>query len=146
MYSSCPTTTDHIHVGVPYVTPSSRNGEICRSSDSTILRNSSFDHELIAYSPCLSAAECTAFSFQSAKTTEAPDSAKALAVARPNPDAAPVTSATLFSKDMFITSASLFERVVSRFLVDVRRVLKNVRFVHLLRPVLRFDFLKRNGK
>jgi hypothetical protein len=29
--------------GVPYVNPSSRNGEICRSSDPVILHNSSFD-------------------------------------------------------------------------------------------------------
>src|SRR5207245_10766866 len=50
------------------------------------------------------AADCTAFSFQSANTTEAPDSANALAVARPNPDAAPVTSTTLFSKDRFINA------------------------------------------
>jgi len=42
------------------------------------------------------------FLFQSANTTEAPDSANALAVARPNPDAAPVTSATLFSKDILM--------------------------------------------
>lgn len=48
------------------------------------------------------AADCASFSFQSANTTEAPASAKALAVARPNPDAAPVTSATLFSKDKFM--------------------------------------------
>jgi hypothetical protein len=53
-----------------------------------------------------SAAERAASSFQSANTTEAPDSAKAFAVARPSPDPAPVTSATLFSKDMFITSSS----------------------------------------
>src|SRR5258708_21587009 len=58
------------------------------------------------------AADCAASSFQSANTTEAPDSAKALAVARPNPDPAPVTSATLFSKDMFTTSSSLFERCI----------------------------------
>src|SRR5436190_18233928 len=38
------TATDQIHVGVPYVTPSSRNGEMCRSSASAILRSSSFDH------------------------------------------------------------------------------------------------------
>ena len=49
------------------------------------------------------AAERTAASLQSANTTEAPDSAKALAVARPSPDPAPVTSATLFSYDRFIT-------------------------------------------
>jgi hypothetical protein len=36
-------------------------------------------------------------SFQSANTTEAPDPTKTLAVARPSPDPAPVTSATLFS-------------------------------------------------
>jgi hypothetical protein len=35
------------------------------------------------------AADCASFSFQSANTTEAPDSANALAVARPSPDAAP---------------------------------------------------------
>src|ERR1700739_2149668 len=45
-----------------------------------------------------------ACSSASANATEAPDSAKAFAVARPNPDPAPVTRATLFSKDMFITS------------------------------------------
>src|SRR6266478_4150191 len=50
------------------------------------------------------AADCASFSFQSANTTEAPDSANALAVARPNPDAAPVTSTTLFSKDRFINA------------------------------------------
>src|SRR5260370_32393955 len=57
------------------------------------------------------AAERTACSFQSANTTEAPDSAKAFAVARPSPDPAPVTSATLFSKDMFIMSSSFDLRV-----------------------------------
>src|SRR5437764_4788356 len=42
---SAPSTmTDQIHVGVPYVVPSSRNGEMCRSSASAILRSSSFDH------------------------------------------------------------------------------------------------------
>src|SRR5437870_4589528 len=49
-----------------------------------------------------SAAERTAFSSMSASTTAAPASAKALAVARPMPEPAPVTSATLFSKDKFI--------------------------------------------
>jgi hypothetical protein len=44
----------------------------------------------------------TSFSFQSASATAAPDSANALAVARPSPDAAPVTSATLFSNEMFM--------------------------------------------
>src|SRR5262245_16924009 len=39
--------TDQIHVGVPYVTPSSRNGEICKSSASAILRSSSLDHAVI---------------------------------------------------------------------------------------------------
>src|SRR5215471_109345 len=38
------TATDQIHVGVPNVTPSSRNGEMCKSSASAILRSSSFDH------------------------------------------------------------------------------------------------------
>jgi hypothetical protein len=37
-------------------------------------------------------------------TTDAPSSAKAFAVARPMPEPAPVTSATLFSKDKFIKS------------------------------------------
>ena len=41
-------------------------------------------------------------SFQSANTTDAPDSAKALAVARPNPDAAPVTSATCPSNEIIM--------------------------------------------
>src|SRR5882672_8389492 len=58
-----------------------------------------------------SVAARTGFSFQSASTTEAPDSAKAFAVARPSPDAAPVTSATLFSKVMFIVSSLLDLRV-----------------------------------
>src|ERR1035437_7781640 len=48
------------------------------------------------------AAEIADFSFQSANTTEAPDSAKAFAVAKPSPEPAPVTSATVFSKEMFI--------------------------------------------
>src|SRR5436190_22229657 len=67
-----------------------------------------------ALCPCAdssSAAERAASSFESANTTEAPDSAKAFAVARPSPDPAPVTSATLFSKDMFITSSSFNLRV-----------------------------------
>jgi hypothetical protein len=58
-------------------------------------------------------AERTASSFQSANTTGAPDSAKAFAVARPSPDPAPVTSATLFSYDMFITKT--FSRTFSPF-------------------------------
>src|SRR6266436_5171683 len=41
--------TDHIHVGVPYVTPSSRNGAVCRSSASEIFRNSSFAHSAICW-------------------------------------------------------------------------------------------------
>src|SRR6266404_7654894 len=44
------TATDQIHVGVPYVTPSSRNGEMCKSSVSAILRSSSLDHAVIARS------------------------------------------------------------------------------------------------
>jgi uncharacterized protein (TIGR02646 family) len=48
------------------------------------------------------AAACTSFSFQSASTTEAPASANAFAVASPNPEAAPVTRATLFSNDIFM--------------------------------------------
>src|ERR1700726_4344391 len=55
-----------------------------------------------------SAAAHAAFLFQSANTTEAPDSAKAFAIARPSPDPAPVTSATLFSYDMFITKDLLW--------------------------------------
>src|SRR5260370_21931945 len=49
-----------------------------------------------------SAAERTAFSLPAANATAAPASAKALAVVRPMPEPAPVTSATLFSKDEFI--------------------------------------------
>src|SRR5205823_5218531 len=90
------------------------------------------------------ATDCTSFSFQSANTTDAPDSANALAVARPKPDAAPVTSATLFSKDMFITCSSHFDRVVSRFLVELVPLGFDIRAVHLLLPLLRFDFLKPN--
>src|SRR5436190_527559 len=51
-----------------------------------------------------SAAERTALSCTSASATEAPASAKALAVARPMPEAAPVTSATLFSNKEFMKS------------------------------------------
>src|SRR6267154_598310 len=72
-----------------------------------------------------SAAARTAFSFESANATEAPDSAKAFAVARPSPDPAPVTSATLFSKDMFITSSS-FDRRVELYLAGAF-------FEHILR-------------
>jgi hypothetical protein len=50
------------------------------------------------------AATFTSFSLQSASTTDAPASANAFAVARPKPDAAPVTRATLFSNAMFIFS------------------------------------------
>jgi hypothetical protein len=49
-----------------------------------------------------SAAERADFSFQSANTTAAPDSANAFAVANPSPEPAPVTNATSFSNDMFI--------------------------------------------
>jgi hypothetical protein len=51
------------------------------------------------------AAACTASSFQSASATDAPDSAKAFAVARPSPDAAPVTSATFSSIEMFMETS-----------------------------------------
>src|SRR5260370_29347752 len=71
------------------------------------------------------AAERTACSFESANTTEAQDSAKAFEVARPSPDPAPVTSATLFSKDMFITSSS-FDRRVELYLAGAL-------FEHILR-------------
>src|SRR5437899_6353400 len=49
------------------------------------------------------AAACTDSSLLSASTTEAPASANAFAVARPMPEPAPVTSATLFSNDKFMT-------------------------------------------
>src|SRR5205807_9002929 len=54
----------------------------------------------------------------SSNATEAPASAKAFAVASPIPEPAPVTSATLFSKDRFI-KAFLYVSMVftcSRFL------------------------------
>src|SRR6266403_1809211 len=63
-----------------------------------------------ALCPCAfsaSAAERTDVSFQSARTTEAPDSAKAFTVARPSPDPAPVTSATLPSNKISRFSAVL---------------------------------------
>jgi hypothetical protein len=53
------------------------------------------------------AADCAASSFRSASATEAPALANAFAVARPNPEPAPVTRATLFSKDIF-TKVSIF--------------------------------------
>src|ERR1700704_1636178 len=65
---------------------------------------------LCPWADSCSATERTAFSLTSAKTTEAPDSAKAFAVARPSPDPAPVTSATLFSNDIFMTRPSLDRR------------------------------------
>src|SRR3982074_65519 len=80
---------------------------------------------LCPWADSCSATERTAFSLTSAKTTEAPDSAKAFAVARPSPDPAPVTSATLFSKDMFITSSS-FDRRVELYLAGAL-------FEHILR-------------
>src|SRR5258708_32852018 len=49
-----------------------------------------------------SAEERTAFSLTSANATAAPASAKALAVVRPMPEPAPVTRATLLSKDEII--------------------------------------------
>src|SRR5882724_1131372 len=58
--------------------------------------------------PCVvsaSTAACTALSFRSASATDAPDSAKAFAVARPSPDAAPVTSATFPSNEIFMTKS-----------------------------------------
>src|SRR5437879_5926599 len=81
---------------------------------STCASSATSQRMAMALWPCAassSAAERTAFSFQSASTTEAPDSAKAFAVARPSPDAAPVTSATLFSNVMFIVSSSFDLRV-----------------------------------
>src|SRR4029077_7000395 len=52
-----------------------------------------------------STAAHTALSFKSASATDAPDSAKAFAVARPSPDPAPVTSATFPSNEMFMEIA-----------------------------------------
>src|SRR5258708_8542971 len=60
------------------------------------------------------AADCAASSFQSANTTEAPDSAKALAVARPSPDAAPVTRATWPSKGHFMGRRDIVTPLISR--------------------------------
>src|SRR5438132_4051148 len=62
-----------------------------------------------------SASERTAFSLTSANATAAPASANALAVTRPMPEPAPVTSATLFSKDMFIANSSLAVLFVADF-------------------------------
>src|SRR6266568_3463085 len=90
------------------------------------------------------AADCAASSFQSASTTEAPDSANALAVARPNPDAAPVTSATLFSKDMIMTSSSVFEWVISRFLVEHVPFALDIRYIDFVGPILGIDLFERN--
>jgi hypothetical protein len=59
-------------------------------------------NRLMAGGTSCSAAERTAFSWTSASATAAPASAKALAVVRPMPEPAPVTRATLFSKDEFI--------------------------------------------
>src|SRR5437879_3825602 len=77
-----------------------------------------------------SAAERTAFSFQSASATAAPDCAKACAVARPRPDAAPVTSATLFSNEMFMVPCSL----------------RSANFVWLARTLLEYVFRHRHGR
>src|SRR2546422_3218504 len=77
------------------------------------------------------------FSFQSANTTEAPDSAKALAVARPNPDPAPVTSATLFSKDMFMRSEEHTSELQSRLHLVCRLLLeKKKRKITLVNTIL----------
>src|SRR5579871_2618849 len=97
--------------------------------------------------PCAassSAADCAASSFQSASTTEAPDSANALAVARPSPDAAPVTSATLFSKDRIMTSSSFFEWVVSRFFVESVPLALDIRYIDFFGPIFGIDLFERN--
>src|SRR5437879_4003382 len=78
---------------------------------STCASSATSQRMAIALWPCAassSAAVRAAFSFQSASTTEAPDSAKALAVARPSPDAAPVTSATFPSNEMFMNISCRF--------------------------------------
>src|SRR5437667_3302798 len=80
-----------------------------------------------------SAAERTACSSMSASTTAAPASAKALAVARPMPEPAPVTSATLFSKDKFINEFLLVESLL---------VTHEVSQTHLLR-FSGYSFLKK---
>src|SRR5260370_20389178 len=51
-----------------------------------------------------SAPAVAAATLTSANTTAAPSAANAWAAAKPIPEAAPVTSATLFSKDKFINS------------------------------------------
>src|SRR6266700_1789693 len=65
-----------------------------------------------------SAAERTPASLTSASATAAPASAKALAVARPMPEAAPVTSATWFSNDEFMNAfpLALVEPLLDHFL------------------------------
>src|SRR5207253_9940028 len=64
----------------------------------------------------------TASSLKSASTTAAPAWANALAVASPIPAAAPVTSATLFSKDKFISCLNLGIRFTTlRFRCPRRR-------------------------
>src|SRR6266576_1736131 len=78
---------------------------VCATIAATSASSATLQRMPIALCPAAtssSAAERTAFSLTSASATAAPASAKALAVVRPMPEPAPVTSATLFSKDEFI--------------------------------------------
>src|SRR5439155_2475900 len=91
---------------------------VCVTIAATSASSTTLQRMPIALCPAatsFSAAERTAFSLTSANTTAAPWSAKVLAVTRPMPEAAPVTSATLFSKDMFITHSSLAVLFVADF-------------------------------
>src|SRR5207237_5583839 len=80
-----------------------------------------------------SAAARTADSLMSANATEAPASAKAFAVASPIPEPAPVTSATLFSRDRFINAFlylwtdSTFRRSAHLFLEQPLALLSPIR-------------------
>src|SRR6266478_1621247 len=78
---------------------------VCSTMAATSASSATLQRTAIALWPTAtrsSVAKRTAVSLTSASATAAPASANALAVARPMPEAAPVMSATLFSKDMFM--------------------------------------------
>src|SRR5580704_7230377 len=80
---------------------------VCRTMAATSSASATSHRTPIALWPAAtrsSAADRAPSSLTSAKVTAAPASAKALAVARPMPEAAPVTSATWLSKDKFMNA------------------------------------------
>src|SRR3989440_11584838 len=129
---------------------------VCATIAATSASSATLHRMPIALSPAAtssSAAERTAFSLTSASATAAPASAKALAVVRPMPEAAPVTSVTLFSKDIFMNKL-LFHIGESSFLLlgfsppelyDDMRYCSLLQFIPFVSPGRSLDELSRNG-